>query len=195
VSIVASGMARTLAGGASPQRPPTPPVSQQQREQGSEDFHTRLSRAIEGESPAIRPEARLPREWRGPGDVVIEEGLPPFSGEPPRGMRGPPPAPQTEFRPAPPADVRRGTPRMPGLEEFPQVGQREYRAKKRIADSESLHATRKPGLLERLTGGRGKKTVERSQAVEIEPRSRHGDDPEQEVDSVELPQFFNKTKR
>ncbi|MGE3065266.1 MAG: cell division protein FtsZ [Hyphomicrobiaceae bacterium] len=195
VSIVASGMARAHAAVTAPQRPPAPPVSQQQREQGSEDFHTRLSRAIEGEPPAIRPDARLPREWRGPADVVIEEGPPPFAGEPPRGFRPPPPPPQGDFRPAPPADIRRGVPRMPELDEFPQVGQRDYRSKKGIAGSESPRATRKPGLLERLTGGRGKRAAERSQAVEIEPRFPHGDDPEPEVDSVDLPQFFNKTKR
>ncbi|MDP1910645.1 MAG: hypothetical protein Q8K85_20280, partial [Hyphomicrobium sp.] len=34
-----------------------------------------------------------------------------------------------QFIPAPPADLRRGTRRMPDVEDFPPVAQREYRAK------------------------------------------------------------------
>ncbi len=79
-----------------------------------------------------------PRElWRGPGNVVIEEApaghpetrmshAPPSSQSPPRvaASEAPP------FMPSAPEDVRRpSSRRVPDLEEFPPVGQREYRAK------------------------------------------------------------------
>ncbi|MGB3720043.1 MAG: cell division protein FtsZ [Proteobacteria bacterium] len=76
--------------------------------------------------------------WRGPGDVLIEEGPPqlgPTISPPPlptagaqsnnAGMR-----PASEpFTPGPPVETRRGPRRMPTVEDFPPVGQREYRAK------------------------------------------------------------------
>ncbi len=123
--------------------------------------------------------------WRGPGDVTVEEGLPQFvaaahllpAAGPPQG--GPYPghvlqtAPGTGpqgFQPAAPADIRRPLRRMPDLEDFPAVGQREFRAKAPNAAGEAgggggaaaqgdrkggarpREAVRKPGFFERLTG-------------------------------------------
>jgi len=94
-------------------------------------------------SAPSRPQARAagddgleaPRElWRSPSDVIIEEApLPRPQGPSARqssqqaahAPSGPPP-----FRPAPPEEVRRPASRgVPELDEFPPVGQREYRAK------------------------------------------------------------------
>ncbi len=78
---------------------------------------------------------QTPRElWRGPGNVVIEEA-PSSLGQPPpvRTPQPPPPLPPSESRPfvpSPPEDVHRPmSRRVPDLEDFPPVGQREYRAK------------------------------------------------------------------
>ncbi len=69
--------------------------------------------------------------WRGPGDVMIEEGLPPVSHTAARTQ--PPPLEQLRpaevFTPAPPEEFNRPQRRMPEVNDFPAVGQREYRAK------------------------------------------------------------------
>ncbi len=88
-----------------------------------------------GHQPDSAAQSQPPRElWRGPGNVVIEEAasshaLPHLN----RVSQSPPPpvAPETSpFVPSPPEDVRRPTSRrVPDLDEFPPVGQREYRAK------------------------------------------------------------------
>jgi cell division protein FtsZ len=102
---------------------------------------------VPGEAPAARaplppqpaaPDASsrtdAPRElWRAPGNVVIEESRQPRAhAEAPRQPSSAQPAPPIAdpFRPAAPEDVRRGNGRrVPGIEEFPAVGQREYQAK------------------------------------------------------------------
>ncbi len=81
------------------------------------------------------PPADSPRElWRGPGNVVIEESRPnralaePARASPPHQ----PPAthPADPFQPAPPHDVHRSSSRrMPEIDDFPTVGQREFQAK------------------------------------------------------------------
>ncbi len=86
--------------------------------------------------------------WRGPGDVVIEEGHVHIPGGSPMhgahaGQRGEtsgygdPAYRPTDadagnpgFTPAPPAEGPRRVPRMPDVKDFPAVGQREYYAKK-----------------------------------------------------------------
>ena len=69
--------------------------------------------------------------WRGPGDVMIEEGFPHISQTP--GRTQPPPLealrPADTFAPAAPEDFQRSSRRMPDVDDFPAVGQREYRAK------------------------------------------------------------------
>ncbi len=115
-----------------------------------------------------------PREsWRAPGNVSIEEGLNPYSipsaGQPParQGHDGDY-ATGAEFAPAAPAEVRRagGARRMPEVEDFPAVGQREYRAKSGMgppleprtqpqppqAPAPQADDRRKPGFFSRLTG-------------------------------------------
>ncbi len=152
VSIVASGMApgENIAPAASPSElrlhaskaaaaatfsekphPPAVPATPP-----DDDLRRRLSEAIgrddEGEAPA---DAGATREsWRAPGDVVIEEGFSHLTwlaqSARSRARQGNVPAESPrEFKPAPPADIRRGARRMPEVEDFPPLAQREYRTK------------------------------------------------------------------
>jgi cell division protein FtsZ len=108
--------------------------------------------------------------WHTTDDVEITD-LPPaaLSGSyaPPVDYRSDPRTmpPQQDFAPAPPAQIRRAPPRMPDLEEFPIVGQREYRAKQHRESAPHASAPpstqpgpeqKKRGFFERLTG-RGKR--------------------------------------
>ncbi|PPD29420.1 MAG: cell division protein FtsZ [Hyphomicrobium sp.] len=123
--------------------------------------------------------------WRAPGNVLIEEGaMPPYAAD--HAALGP--ASEVygrelsgsgydtgmhpdDFVPAPSAEIRRKSPRMPDLEEFPVVGQRDYRAKSdglppvrgtsdpsrsgwggQSGQPVGQSIGRKPGLLQRLTG-------------------------------------------
>jgi cell division protein FtsZ len=153
VSIVASGMARLGEQAPMPvdpraraarthAAPPPPPRQEMPRHepqrnfahspQQEEDMQRRLSEAI-GVHAEDR-EAQAQREvWRAPGNVVIEEGFSQMTWAGQQAPRATPPDPigstQDQFVPAPPADMRRGSRRMPDVEDFPPVAQREYRAK------------------------------------------------------------------
>jgi cell division protein FtsZ len=124
-------------------------------------------------SHAAEP-APAPREsWRAPGNVTIEDGLNPYaipaagqvagrSGHDADYGAG------AEFAPAAPAEIRRpgGARRMPEVDDFPAVGQREYRAKSGMGppsearsqpvpqppSSSQPEDRRKPGFFGRLTG-------------------------------------------
>jgi hypothetical protein len=75
--------------------------------------------------------------WKAPGDVIVRPGLVSFGQtstdmpvvRPPVAETQPVRSEPAAFAPAPPAEMRRGQPRVPGIEEFPQVGQHEYRVK------------------------------------------------------------------
>ena len=124
------------------------------------------------------PLPQHPRElWRAPGDVVIEEAPPPVQPAPRRATASPsePARPPETFSPAAPVDVRGGVPRrMPEVNDFPTVGQREYRAKaaqyeerapqsqatdqpqpgpRVYADRPAAQPARRGGLFQRLVGG------------------------------------------
>jgi len=102
--------------------------------------------------------------WVGPGNVTIEEGLPPLHR--PAGPFVGSANPEPEFPPAvsqfqaqsPPNAVRRQPRRMPEVEDFPIVGQREYRAHMgsngapQGQQGNTGGANRKQGFFERLTG-------------------------------------------
>ena len=146
---------------------PTEPDSAHGKAGGFMDV---LSDAIKEDS-ADAPSTPQSRDvWHGPGDVVIEEGPPHLGGNPvppplPQGggdQRGRPPEP---FTPAPPVAVKRAPRRMPTVDDFPAVAQREYRAKASWHDSgpapqsaprsyapQPEPAAKKPGLLSRITG-------------------------------------------
>jgi cell division protein FtsZ len=175
VSIVASGLseaAEARPGGmaqprhaAPPQAGSPPPPPGRDARAGSDEFMRALSKAIEPEPAPARDgkDGRGPAFWRGPGNVVIEEGLPhlrtpgPLLGQTHReraeARREPEP-----FKPAPPVEAPRSSRRLPELDDFPPVGQREYQAKIGRPPQAGPPAAageeppRRPGLLKRLTG-------------------------------------------
>ncbi|MGE0767725.1 MAG: cell division protein FtsZ [Hyphomicrobiaceae bacterium] len=145
--------------------PPPLRPSQAAAQAGSNSLMGQIAAA----SAAMRS-AEPPRElWRSPTNVVIEEtrkgtaGTSPMPTAPrePDATEVPP-----RFEPAAPQDVRRPTTRrMPGLDEFPPVGQREYRAKSGQFDTDfapsdpASRQARSPhrepargGLLQRMIG-------------------------------------------
>ena len=205
VSIVASGMLRSGAHFMpveSPSeahlRPPAiPQVQDNGQMQVEDDLGRRLSEAIGygdgggGNQPPETPPLPQMRgaggsesreTWHTDGDVVIEEGLSHLSQ-----TAQPPSAPTPEgadatgiaadnFNPAPPTEIRRGPRRMPAVEDFPPLAQREYRAKVGHApqgpSQDNPHAAEEPprrGLLQRILG-RGKRTDDSETVDPYTPR-------------------------
>ncbi|MEZ5856996.1 MAG: cell division protein FtsZ [Hyphomicrobiaceae bacterium] len=91
--------------------------------------------AARPQTPAHPAPESQPRElWRGPGNVVIEEAPSHRAAAPDRAPKQPAgdsrQAAYEPFTPSAPQDLRRsGQRRVPDLEEFPVVGQRDYQAK------------------------------------------------------------------
>jgi cell division protein FtsZ len=167
VSIVASGMARS----ATSQRPAQEPLPARGRDAAHDvDLQRRLSQAMSSGEPASAPRqapGRTPRPiWHAPNNVVIEERDAPIDAgievsrvsDPLRGRDG--------FTPAAPSEAQRPSRRMPGIDEFPAVAQREYRAKAAHAGGEpgraagqrraAPEAPRLLGFFQRLTGRAGR---------------------------------------
>ncbi len=147
--------------------------------QEENDLHRRLSEAIgyrdegggyqQSDTPPPMPSRDAGKSgsrqtWRTDGDVVIEEGLSHLSQHAP----SPPPAPERadatdmnadNFNPARPTEFRRAQRRMPAVEDFPPVAQREYRAKVGYPSQDPSHANPhavedppRRGLLRRILG-------------------------------------------
>jgi cell division protein FtsZ len=178
-----------------------------------EDFQRRLSDAI-GRTPtpaneslvganavSVHDRSRPLEVWRAPGNVFIHEETPLFVGQmaSPRSNTFPITAdpissPRAdEFTPAPPAEIRRER-RMPKLEDFPIVGQRDYRAKT-ARQSEGISVAepqqRKTGLLERITGVARSR---RDQPHDKKPAAG-AHDANSGRDQIEPPKFFGRGKR
>lgn len=119
--------------------------------------------------PAGQPADEQRPTWNAAGNVRIEEGFAPMSGNPHSGApqsqgydgyaRAAQPSPHnysSGFAAAPPAEIPRGNRRMPGLEDFPPVAQREWHAKQAAptqqAPAGQSEERRKGGLLSRITG-------------------------------------------
>jgi cell division protein FtsZ len=213
-----------------PQPQPTPEVRPQRPAPGSptpaptDDMQRRLSAAIQ--SPEPDPNLwQAPPLWQAPGDVTIEEA--------PAPRREPQPVaqPSTQARPADPAatftpemptEIRRAPRRMPELEEFPPVAQREYRARAPHGSDkgqQEVVSARRPGLFERLAGlgrrpddSREQRNSGTHQAVSSRasraqpdsaprPRTQPGADrgpqaPSGEVpQSAEIPEFLSRDRR
>ncbi|MBV1693250.1 MAG: cell division protein FtsZ [Hyphomicrobiales bacterium] len=146
-----------------------------------------------------------PRTWHGPGEVTIEERPPLFSepnpaeslsaGKPVSAPESPlAPNPGT-FTPQSPVEVRRPQKRMPDIEDFPDVGQREYRAKApaaapkeagaeppRVYQQAAEPAPKKGSLFQRLIGS-------------SRPKASATDERSGSTDKAELPDFFDQGKR
>jgi cell division protein FtsZ len=160
-----------LPGGPSASRPGATPPPARPAQPGPKQPDAAHADAHPGQ-PAPTSPSEPPRElWRSPNNVVIEEARAPSSETPsaarpatPRETA--PPEPAAPFAPAPPLDVRRpSSRRVPSLDEFPPVGQREYRAKTGQADigaaaSQDFASDMSPtddqrgrgGLLQRMIG-------------------------------------------
>jgi cell division protein FtsZ len=176
VSIVASGMARLGDPVAvPPQRSSPPPLPGGSVQAAPEGLAHLLARASEPATVAAGPAPQPPKAdhdsgvWQAPGNVTINQGLPPLT------MQAPP-APSalsvpavgaSTFTPRPAQDLSPQQRRMPEVDDFPAVGQREYRARAtaavpatgagpRVYKAAGGSAPRKPGLFERLTNlGKG----------------------------------------
>jgi cell division protein FtsZ len=160
-----------------PQQPAAPPVQDELGHRlsaamaaGTEDLGGLEPEPDYDRDEVDSPQAIASAPWHAPGDVLIEEGLPQLTSAPaaPQGGQGrqsaaaphkqTQPQPPAGFTPAPPHEIRRAPQRrMPELEDFPAVGQRDYRAKAPSAAAPqqremASEERRKPGLLERLTG-------------------------------------------
>lgn len=198
VSIVASGMPRkddqrmprVLSADQGDKRapreahgaPPPVPSSNARSPVSHNEMMRALSEAIDTDGP-LEPTA--PPRWRGPGGVVIEDGMPPSAMAPvARSGHAPPPHAGASFAPAAPTPVRRDHRRMPALEDFPPVGQRDYRAKQGDAAPPPGHPqtragrgmdspVRKPTLFERLTGVRRKTSDSQGETESSYPQVVH----------------------
>ncbi|WP_069094318.1 cell division protein FtsZ [Methyloligella halotolerans] len=109
-----------------------------------------------GQPQAKRDDASEPPVWQAPGNVTIERRPAPVAPQkdPAQQKQA---APQPQFKPAPPASGPRNLRRMPNVEEFPIVAQKELKARSGEQPQQGLDAhKRKVGFLERLAGvGRG----------------------------------------
>jgi cell division protein FtsZ len=242
VSIVASGMARqgeAMPAAMSPPvdprlrmtRQPAPPPQPQRYEAArgfphqqayarpDEDMQRRLSEAIgvDGEEPAREQHAPASREtWRAPGNVVIEEGFAQMNWAPQQAPRGAAPVDNANasepFIPAPPADLRRGARRIPDVEDFPPVGQREYRAKAGYPAQPPPGGEEPPrrGILQRIMGRARRDEMDDPPTSNAAPDPRRmsnsssddwwtaGRDSQARDDGDEqapLPEFFNRQRK
>lgn len=171
-----------------PQQPAHRPPPVPQPAPGPNELAEVLSRM--DDPPPASSEIKSQEVWHGPGNVVIEEGLPPLGPSSPAvssqrssqaNARSPEP-----FMPAPPMEARRPQRRMPTVEDFPAVGQREYLAKSSWHDTGRPpqpeqrayppdQQPKKQGLLSRITGF-GRRTDEHSAPQEqgFSHDPRHG---------------------
>jgi cell division protein FtsZ len=128
---------------------------------------------------------RAPRPiWHAPGDVLIEERGPAGGGaEAARGPSFDARRPREEsFAPAPPSEIARASRRIPEIDDFPAVGQREYHAKSGHVGQEGRdpgagrraapEAPRRLGFLQRLTG-RGARPGDSSEVNSSDPGRPH----------------------
>lgn len=248
VSIVASGMARAEESKPRPQLMPAADAWPNKKHiphpagmpaEPVQALEQRIAQAMAADPIAAMPAPPRapsapppPREtWQAPGNVTIERGYqpaasgplpppPPLQHSPARNAGEPP-----QFRPQPPAEVRRPARRMPEVEDFPAVGQREFFAKsvKDQADhgvenspQPVVAEARRPGLFERITG-RGRRGADSSLPASKSATSatNHGAGAHRNADPrtngahadgippgspesdepVELPMFFNKGRR
>ena len=249
VSIVASGMMRQNEHSTQPLgQPPIPRAKEQQAppqpkraaapQNDFDDVQRRLSAALQSHDPSdpfapsrwMDPLPRVPsppREmWQAPGSVMIEEApLTPAKAAHNGAARqadlkqksaGPQ---NVAFTPELPTEIRRPVRRMPEIDEFSPVAQREFRSRATSEpqgrSSESVPVKR-PGLFERLSGKTrraGDSHLEPAQPTESSPVSRSNSPQasrpraaagtgwpshsslDQSDQSVELPEFFSRDRK
>jgi cell division protein FtsZ len=244
VSIVASGMGRSAEMAPTPppvdprvrpvrqhEPPPMPSRAEAPRSFANapapahapphpqdEEVRRRLSAAISSDHGGHEPPAPGQREtWRAPGNVVIEEGFSHMSWprQPsPQEAPEPPRQPTGQFIPAPPAEVRRGARRMPDVDDFPPLAQREYRAKAGTAApppaAPSADEPQRRGILQRIMGRMGREEAEDPVTSNAAPDPRRMSNPaaddwwaaesdsgaqEAEGERGALPEFFSRQRK
>lgn len=251
VSVVASGMDRaapamltqqrqSMTGRAGGQTPPPLPsasdngvgataLAQALREITSPSFETLARQAGEPQRPDLvghGGHGSTPSSWHANDEIDITDLSPAALARqyaPPMDY-APAPAnpPPDQFAPAPPTQIRRPPRRMPELEEFPAVGQREYHAKRsreaaQAGTQRNDSEPRKRGLFERLAG-LGKRTTDsrpehRAPHSPQASRSQNGDhsysvgaaagghrdaspsEQSKRQEKPEFPAFFNRARR
>ncbi|HEX2840105.1 cell division protein FtsZ [Hyphomicrobium sp.] len=191
--------------------PPPPPqqyASDPQRDyrSGAHDLQQRLTEALQYSAPAAstfgtrtsahtgyeQPRGRAGEPWRGPNNVMIEDGPPQLHGA------TPPPLPPGyassheqggSFAPQPPADVRRQPRRNPEQGEYHQPAPRAYRP---IDEDQDMAPARNPaqpqaaqpeprrrlGLFERIAGrvrGTGDSDTRQREHYEAYGKDSHAD--------------------
>jgi cell division protein FtsZ len=196
VSIVASGMTRTSV------------LHAQQAQRAAADSARAGPGQARGGRPASDDHRRQPGELNGHAALRGEPQGDPYDapGRPANSPLASATRPRNGAEAA--AEARRHGPRMPSVDDFPPVGQREYWAKQgepngRAAqpglDPISPHAPESPApktsLLRRLTGA----SLGRREAPSAaEPRADDSDHrlgPQFAEDNVDLPVFFGRKKR
>ncbi len=190
VSIVASGMSRgsettaatsqgaaALAAAANVQRRPSPPPIPSHDASISSSATLQLDQNL----AAIMS--------RGPADVAVHHGAPslgipvspaqlqPLTGQLPLSQ------PLEPFQPRQAPEMQRPQRRMPEVEDFPPVAQREYRARAvtpdpnnavgpRVYKAPDADRPRKPGLFERLTGLARRENESKRFAAPVYPQAQ-----------------------
>jgi cell division protein FtsZ len=190
VSIVASGMARSHRSAADSAK--------------AAPGQTRNGRPA---APASDDHRRHPGEANGHSALRGESASDPYDA--PARPATSPLAAATRLRTGAeaPAEARRPAPRMPSLDDFPAVGQREYWAKTGEANGRSMRPehdpiaqqapespTPKTSLLRRLTGGSlGRRDAPPAGELRTENSGRRLS-PQLAEDNVDLPVFFGRKK-
>lgn len=189
-----------VSGQTAPPNSMPPPMSRQ--DHASVTFQAGAAPPATRERPASdQPERR--ELWRSPNDVVIEETRP--QRQPPSGVRHPAPVPSSPevpadpFLPAPPEEFRRPAQRrVPDIDQFPPIGQREFRAKSGHYESANApsglppphrhtepDANQRGGLLQRMMGS-GRKGDSDGPADD-----RHGTSESRSM----IPSLFSRNKK
>ena len=175
--------------------------------QQSDDMQRRLTEALQtnqapaytyaGQAPYSAPQAQQApvTTWSAPGNVSIEEG---FAHIGVGASHQPMPAPTQHsypggFQAQPPVEGPRPTRRMPAVDDFPAVGQRDWHAKQ-MGNSQSAAKSsddrKKLGFFGRL-GGIGRKQPDKANAAQ-----QNALDAGLEMDhDAPLPVFFGRERR
>ena len=213
--------------------PPQAPPAPRDERATPQDLQRRLTEALRYSPAPTAPGApahtgreqgggRQGEPWRGPGNVTIESGPPQLGGTPPPLPQGYAAAQGNSgsFIPEPPSEIRRPQRRIPDVGEFPQVGQRAYRAMEDQRGEADQAAGSEPrrrlGLFERIAG-KVRGTADSSEPPLAEPShyrqsgytdpASHREAPAQghvdynsdgarrDEQDTELPVFFRETGR
>jgi len=191
VSIVASGMHRVEP---APEQPAVAAAPRQGLHRAAPAREpAQAQRRSEPAAGRVEPRFAAPADgqrevWHGPGDVVIRERPPQLPGHSSYSGRSAREHDEIDRHEKQPSYGGRGRRQMPTLEDFPPVGQREYRARVGDARKEQPQDVspppKKPSLLQRLTGGG------RDRRADAQPvAGRTVEEP------LDLPVFFRRDHR